>query len=161
MTILQALAALILAAATALGTLADTRLPDQLGGSDSLAAHRGAPVLLVVVDARRLGTVRAWERALSGRYPGLDVVTVADVNEQRPPTLERVSEVLAGRVPVDVRVLIDMERRFATTLGLDTSAPNLIVVDPAGAVVATFHGRHEPGLEGRVVEALAAAGVTP
>ena len=181
MTILQAIAVLTLAAASANGaqaewvlpdektaserlaanrTLLETRLPDQNGGSDSLAAHLARPVLLVVVDARKLGTIRRWEQALSGRFPHLDVVTVADVNEKNRPTLERVSEVLAKRVPAGVRVLIDMERLFATTLSLDTTAPNLVVIDPTGIPLTTVHGRYEPDLEADVVAALVEAGAS-
>ena len=69
----------------------DAQLPDQHGGSDSLAAHRGNAVVVVVVDARRLGTVRRWEQDLLTRFPKLHVLTVADVNETRPTTVERVS----------------------------------------------------------------------
>ena len=41
----------------------------------------GMPVVVVVVDARRLGTVRRWEQDLLTRFPKLHVLTVADVNE--------------------------------------------------------------------------------
>jgi hypothetical protein len=143
---LQSLAVTLLAAAAGLEALAALELPDQRGGADSLAAHRGQPVLVVVVDARRLGTVRRWERDLLERFPGLHVLTVADVNESRPTTVERVAEVLARRVPAEVPVLIDIERRWAVGLGLDTAAPNLLLVDARGAEAARFRGRHSEQL---------------
>lgn len=158
MAIQQSIAVLALAAAAGLGTLADTRLPDQHGGSDSLAAHRGSAVVAVVVDARRLGTVRKWEKELITRFPKLHVLTVADVNEKQPTTLERVSGVLAKRVPPEVTVLIDMERLWAREFGLDTSAPNLVVFDASGAVVAKFSGRYSDELAAQVVEQVGAAG---
>jgi hypothetical protein len=135
------LAAIVLAAGAGLAAVAGTELPDQHGGRDSLAAHAGEPVVVVVVDARRLGTVRRWEQELLARFPGLRVLTVADVNEQRPTELARVATVLARRVPPEVRVLIDMERQWALALGLDTAAPNLLLVSREGALVESFRGR--------------------
>lgn len=161
MAIHHLLAAVTLAAAAGLGALTDARLPDQHGGSDSLAAHRGHAVVVVVVDARRLGTVRKWEQELLTQFPKLHVLTVADVNETRPTTLERVSGVLAKRVPREVTVLIDMQRLWAQEFTLDTSAPNLVLFDAGGAVAGRFRGRYSAELAeevGRQVGAL--GGVT-
>lgn len=144
------LAAVTLATAAGLGALGDARLPDQHGGSDSLAAHRGNAVVVVVVDARRLGTVKKWEKDLLTRFPKLHVLTVADVNEKQPTTLERVSSVLAKRVPPEVTVLIDMERLWAQEFALDTEAPNLILFDGGGAVVGRFRGRFSEELAAEV-----------
>ncbi len=145
----SALAAIMLASAGP-GALDNVELPDQHGGRDSLAAHRGSEVVVLVVDARRLGTVRRWEQDLLTRFPELQVLTVADVNEQRPQSLERVAEVLNRRVPAEVNVLIDMERRWAHALELDTSAPNLIVFAPDGSLLAQFRGRWSPELAAEV-----------
>lgn len=135
------LAALLLAAGGALATVAGTQFPDQHGGSDSLAAHAGQPVVVVVVDARRLATVRRWEQELATRYPKLRLLTVADVNEEKPVELARVAAVLARRVPPEVAVLIDLERQWARALDLDTGAPNLLLVSPAGELVGRHRGR--------------------
>ena len=144
----------MLAASAGMAALSDAQLPDQRGGRDSLAAHRGNPVVVVVVDARRLGTVRRWEQDLLTRFPKLHVLTVADVNEKQPTTVERVAEVLGRRVPAEVTVLIDIERLWAHELGLDTSAPNLVVFAPDGTLVAQFRGRWSPELAAEVGKSL-------
>lgn len=144
------------ASAADLAPLAAVELPDQRGGHDRLDAHRGQPVVVVVVDARRLATGGKWAEELVARDPALQVMVVADVNESRPTTLERVREVLARRVPERARVLVDMERAWARGLGLDTAAPNLLVVDAAGALAARFRGRWSEPLAGEVAAALAA-----
>lgn len=156
MVIQGILAAVVLAAGAGLASVAGTVLPDQHGGRDSLAAHAGSPVLVVVVDARRLGTVRKWEQDLLGRFPALRVLTVADVNEERPAELGRVAAVLARRVPPEVAVLIDMERQWARALDLDTAAPNLLLVSREGELVARFRGRWSPEAAAPVVAGIAA-----
>jgi hypothetical protein len=147
----------MLAASAVPATLSGARLPDQHGGSDSLEAHRGNQVVAVVVDARRLGTVRRWEQDLLARFPTLHLLTIADVNEKRPTTVERVAEVLARRVPAEVRVLIDIDRLWARELALDTAAPNLIVIAPDGTLVARFRGRWSEDLAAEVGRSLGAA----
>jgi hypothetical protein len=154
--VIQAFAAVVLAAAAALGSLGALELPDQRGGHDSLDAHRGHPVLVVVVDARRLASVRRWERDLLTRYPKLHVLTVADVNESRPTTVGRVAEVLARRVPPEVAVLIDIERRWARELALDTASPNLLLVAPDGSLAQAFRGRYTDELAAEVATGIAA-----
>lgn len=154
MAIQQIFAAVILATAAGLSALSQAEMPDQRGGRDSLVAHLGHPVVVVVVDARRLGTVRKWEQDLLTRFPKLHVLTVADVNETRPSTVERVASVLARRVPPEVAVLIDMERLWAREFDLDTAAPNLVLVDVSGAVVGRFQGRFKPELAAEVGRAI-------
>lgn len=135
--------------------LARAVLPDQHGGHDSLAAHRGTPVVVLVVDARRMGSVRRWAEDLLARLPRLRLLLIADVNEARPVTLERVSEVLARRVPAEARVLIDMQRLWAEQFGLDTAVPNLFVVDARGDIVAQWRGHWSAELAQAVVDNLA------
>jgi hypothetical protein len=149
------LAAVVLAASAGLGALSEVQMPDQHGGRDSLAAHRGSQVVVVIVDARRLGTVRRWEQDLLTRFPQLHVVTIADVNEARPTTVERVAVVLNRRVPAEVRVLIDIERLWAREFDLDTSVPNLIVFAADGALRARFRGRWSEALAAQVGKTLA------
>ncbi|MBM4197006.1 MAG: hypothetical protein FJ197_07920 [Gammaproteobacteria bacterium] len=133
--------AVLLAATSGLGPLLELEWPDQRGGSGGLVAHRGQVAVVVVVDARRLAQVRRWEEQLLGRYPDLPVVTVADVDEDSKPELERVRTVLARRVPPEVSVLIDLERDWARTLSLDTGAPNILVLGGNGNVVEHLRGR--------------------
>lgn len=150
----HAIAAVLLAASAGLGALSEAQMPDQRGGRDSLAAHRGNPVVVVVVDARRLGTVRHWEQDLLTRFPKLHILTVADVNEKQPTTVERVAAVLSRRVPAEVTVLIDIERLWAREFELDTSAPNLVVFAPDGTLVARFRGRWSAELAAEVGRSL-------
>jgi hypothetical protein len=152
----HSLAAVMLAASGGLSPLSGAQMPDQHGGRDSLAAHRGNQVIVVVVDARRLGTVRRWEQDLMTRFPKLHILTVADVNEKRPTTVERVASVLNRRVPAEVTVLIDMERLWAREFELDTSAPNLVVFAPDGTLVARFRGRWTAELATEVGRSLTA-----
>lgn len=144
----------MLAASAGMTALSEAQMPDQHGGRDSLAAHRGNAVVVVVVDARRLGTVRRWEQDLLTRFPKLHILTVADVNEKRPTTVERVASVLGRRVPAEVTVSIDIERLWAREFELDTSAPNLIIFAPDGTLVARFRGRWTAELAAEVGKSL-------
>ena len=130
------------------------RLRDQHGIEDSLAAHRGRVVVVMVVEARRLRTLKAWERDLRERFDGIEFLRIAEVPDDPPPSYERVAAKLAEQVPEGVPVLIDMERRWATALGLDPGRPNLLLVNPAGGLEAVFTGRHEPGLAAEVAARL-------
>jgi hypothetical protein len=130
------------------------RLRDQYGVEDSLAAHRGRVVVVMVVEARRLRTLKAWERELRERFDDIEFLRIAEVPDDPPPSYERVAAKLAEQVPEGVPVLIDMERRWAATLGLDPSRPNLLLVNPAGGLEAVFAGRHDPGLAAEVAARL-------
>ncbi|HSL16439.1 MAG TPA: redoxin domain-containing protein [Methylomirabilota bacterium] len=153
------LAVMALAAPAAGGdsidALSTIELPDQHGGTDSLAAHRGRVVLVLVVTAKRLRTIRPWEEDLRQRFDELEVVRVTDVPPDSKASLDQVAEKLRERVPDGVSVLLDLERRWATALGLDTGTPNLLVIGPDGALLDAFAGRHDPELAGRVAAALA------
>jgi hypothetical protein len=153
-------AALILAstaAATAgdLGALSGLRLRDQYGAGDSLAAHRGRVVVVMVVDAERLRGLKAWERDLRERVEGFEVLRIAEVPLEPPTSYELVAAKLAEQVPEGVSVLIDLERRWAAELGLDASRPTLLLIDREGRLAATAAGRHEPALAAEVAARLA------
>ncbi len=157
--LVSCLAATAAAEQPSLKPLAALELRDLRGGTDSLAAHRGRPVVVMVVDARRLRTLKVWERDLRGRFGDLDYLRIADVPREPPTTYERVAEKLAQRVPEEVQVLIDMNGFWSTTLGLDTSRPNLLLMRADGTLAAAFEGRHDPQLAATVaaeVERLAA-----
>ncbi len=143
-------------AGTRLGVLAEREWTDQFGGRGGLLPHRGEPVVVVVVDARRLAQVRRWEQQLLTRFPDLRLVTIADMNERKPPELARVQAVLARRVPREVVVLIDIERLWARTLSLDTAVPNLLLVDRSGRIVERIRGRWNAAEGERVLAAVAA-----
>jgi hypothetical protein len=128
-------------AAGGLDSVAGLRLPDQLGGEDSLAAHRGELVVVSVIDADRLRKLKRCEKILRETFDDLGFLRIGEVPVEPPVTLERVATKLAERVPEGVPVLIDMERRWAIELELDASKPNLLVIDRSGALVTTHAGR--------------------
>ena len=138
--------------------LAEVVLPDQHGNEDSLAAHRGNVVVAMVVTARRLRNLKGWERELRAKFEDVDLVRVADVPEDPPVTYRDVADKLADRVPEEVAILIDIDRRWSSALDLDTERPNLLLIDADGRLVATYRGRPEPELveevAGRIEELL-------
>lgn len=142
----------------ALLPFATVNWPDQLGGRDSLAAHRPAPLVLIVVEARRLPLAGKWAEALTARQPGLTVLTLADAPPGVPVDPARFAATLRKRVPAGVRVWMDPGRRVATALGLATSEPQLLVVAGDGRVAAQVSGRLAPD---RLATVLAATGPLP
>lgn len=144
--------ALLSQGAASLADLEDVQLRDQFGKSDSLAAHRGRVVVVMVVDAKRLRNLKPWARALREHFDDVETILIAEVPADPPTTYDRVVEKLGERIPEDVPVLIDMESLWARTLGLDTSRPNLILVDRNGTLSVTYQGRYEPGLAATVVK---------
>lgn len=134
---------------------AEVEMSDQLGGSGSVAAFRGEPVVVMVVTASRLRNLKGWQRDLQERFEDLRFVLVADIPAEPPVTLDRVQEKLSSRVPEEVPVLIDLERRWATELELDTGRPNILLLDRAGELVARFRGRKEKVLVDEVGARLA------
>jgi hypothetical protein len=119
---------------------AEAELPDQLGGSGSVAAHRGEVTVAMVVTAARLRNLKAWQRDLQERLEGVTFVLIADVPSDPPVTLERVVSKLGEKVPEEVPVLIDLERLWATELELDTGRPNVLLFDRDGFLVESFRG---------------------
>jgi hypothetical protein len=119
-------------------------LRDQFGEAGQVAEHKGKAVVVIVVTARRLRTVKPWEQALLERYGDLQTILIADVPDEPPPSYDRVAAKLSQRVPDGVRVLIDLERAWATELSLDTSQPNLLLLDPEGRLVTSHAGRWSP-----------------
>jgi hypothetical protein len=119
----------------------EVSLPDQFGNTGSLAAHRGAVVVAIVVDVRRLSTIQRWGEALGSRHPRLHFLNIAQMPAGSPVDMARVTASLQKRVPATVPVLIDVERRWATAYGLDTRAPNLLVFDRSGTLVTSLRGR--------------------
>ncbi len=119
-------------------------MKDQFGDVSQIAVHRGDPAVVIVVTARRLRTVKPWEEALRERYGDLRTFLVADVPEEPPPSFERVAAKLEQRVPAGVQVLIDLDRGWAKELSLDTSRPNLLLLDAEGRLVDSYAGRWRP-----------------
>jgi len=142
--------------AEAVPAAADAALPDQHGRTDSVAAHRDHVTVVMVVTAARLRNLRAWQKELQERFDSVHFLLIADVPAEPAVTYERVAEKLAQRVPEEVSVLIDIERRWAEELDLDTDRPNLLLFDRQGLLVSTFRGRERPELVEQVSQALEA-----
>ena len=92
---------------------------------------------------------------------GAKAAFIAEVPADPPTTYERVVEKLGERIPDDVSVLIDMESLWAGALGLDSTLPNLLLVDREGNLSATYQGRYEPGLGATVVKHVEVLQATP
>lgn len=142
--------------ASALDAVSGVQLRDQYGQQGSLAEHRGHVVVVMVVTTKRLRNIKPWEKELRGRFEGIHYLRVADVPEGSRATYDRVAAKLVERVPDDVPVLIDVDGVWATELQLDTSRPNLLIVDADGHLVTTYRGRCTPELVAPVVETLEA-----
>lgn len=140
------------AATPAMERLAGLEFRDQHGQVDSLARRRGAPVVAVVVAVRRLAMIEQWERDLTARVPGIRFINVADLPEGA--SLDRTANMLRKRVPPDVNVLLDPTREWAVAYALDTAAPNLLVFDATGQLVARFRGRWTSELAAQVAGAV-------
>lgn len=149
---LNACASLLLAAGLSAATLdiAELRLRDQHGHEDSVAAHGRAVLVVIVVDAKRLRKIKGWEEGLVENVPGLEFLRIANVPAEPPVTEARVAEKLLQRVPEGISVLIDMERRWATTLSLDTSQPNILLFNQDGKIAARYRGHPTDGFLERV-----------
>jgi len=120
-------------------------LADQYGRRDRLEVYSGEAVVVIVVSAQRLRKLKKWEIAIRERYPSLRIVRIADVEaDDPPPTYEAVAERLRERVPEEISVWIDMDRVWETEFNLDTSMPNLLVLDADGSVRGTVRGRFSP-----------------
>jgi hypothetical protein len=136
-------------------------LRDQYGREGTPFADR-EPRVVIVVDARRLRRIKAWERALVTEFgEGLAVVRVADVPRSAPTQFEKVAAKLRRRVPEDVRVLVDLDGAWALAYELDTRQPNLLVFTGDGALAARHAGFYAESLFARVRADLERAGVVP
>jgi hypothetical protein len=134
--------------------MSHVKFRDQYGHEECLADHRGTVVVVMVVTAKRLRNIRPWERDLRQHFERIDYLRITDVPEDSPASYEQIAAKLTERVPDGVSVSIDRDRLWATTLGLDTQRPNLLLIDADGRLVETFHGKHSPELAREVVEAL-------
>ena len=123
--------------------IADLRLVDHFGRDDGLTDHRGRVVVAMVVTARRLRNLKAWETNLRARYDGLDFLRIADVPPDPPVTHEQVAQKFARRVPEEVPILIDLAGHWARELELDTSRPNVLLFDREGRLAGSFRERWE------------------
>jgi hypothetical protein len=129
-------------------------LRDQFGNTNSLLRQRGDAVVVVVVSVRRLSMIERWERDLSERVPGIRFLNIGDLPDDAPVDPGRTAAMLRKRVPEDVAVLMDIDRRWATHYALDTALPNLLVFDAEGQLIARFRGRWSAELAVQVATAI-------
>jgi len=139
-------------------------LRDQYGRGDSAGAKPDRAQAVFVVSARRLRRLKDWQRALDERLDGVGFLRVADVPPepgQPPPRFEDVAATLRKRVPEDVPVLIDVERRFDRQLDLDTREVNVLLFDASGRLAGRVRGRPTPdGVEQATAQLLKLPGVS-
>jgi hypothetical protein len=110
----------------------------------------------MVVTAKRLRNIRPWEQNLREHFDQLEYLRITDVPSDPPGSYEQIASKLLERVPEGVPVLIDLDRRWATVLGLDTERPNILLIDGNGKLVSAFRGRHSPELAAEVIRELEA-----
>lgn len=146
--------AAVAGAQSSIDVVTGLELRDQYGERDSLARHRGDVVVVMVVNAKRLRNIRPCEQQLRERFEDIHFLRIADVPEDSPATHESVAARLSQHVPEGVSVSIDLDRVWATELGLDTGRPNLLIIDRDGRLVDTFRGLCKPELVAPVVERL-------
>jgi hypothetical protein len=140
----------------ALDSVRQLSLRDQHGTEDSLQAHEGNVLVVLVVTAKRLRNIRPWEKDIREQLGDVDFLRITDVADDSTATFERIAKKLQERVPKEISVLIDVERRWATALGLDTGRPNILLIDGDGKLVAAYRGRHSPELAAAVIDELRA-----
>ena len=139
--------AVLLAAAAGLAQAAGVAdapvgLKDQFGaegGLDTAAAERQ---IAIVVSAKRLRRLKAWERAVREIDADVNIVRVADVPRTAPTEYERVAEKLRKRLPPDVPVLIDLEGVWASVFELDVNVPTVLVFGADGTLLARHAGMY-------------------
>ncbi|MGI9341780.1 MAG: TlpA family protein disulfide reductase [Gammaproteobacteria bacterium] len=128
------------------GTPELPQLVDQFGAPVTLDRDAGEIQIAIVVSAKRLRRIKAWEKALRKEFPDLTVVRVADVPRSSPTDYEKVAEKLRKRLPEDVPVGIDLAGEWASALDLDTSVPNVLVFDQAGELAYRQSGMYKKSL---------------
>jgi len=116
-------------------------LPAHGGGTVALDDYARAPVLVIVVNARRLRHVQRWEESLRAELPDLQSMRIADVGQEPKPALTDVVRKLAKRVPPEVSIAIDLDNVWADRFGLDTREPCLLLFDADRQLVASWRGR--------------------
>lgn len=125
-------------------------LEDQFGKADSLAAHRGRPVVVLVVDGDRLRQIKGFEVDLRERFDGLDYIRVVQIPQQPGVRPEGVAKKLREKVPQDVSVLIDSDNVWSSVYGLDTRETSVLLFDRESRLVARFEGKRDGALVGRI-----------
>ncbi|NND37308.1 MAG: hypothetical protein HKN81_09270 [Gammaproteobacteria bacterium] len=131
-------------------------LPDQFGDEIGLDADAGRVRVAIVVSARKLRRIKPWEKAMREEFPDLVVVRIADIPQTSPTNYDSVARKLRKRLPEDVPVGIDLEGRWAETLGLDTTVPNVLVFDADGKLTYQQSGMYKkskyPSLQGALLD---------
>lgn len=156
--LLAAIAATAVAGAAEPDTAELPQLVDQFGQPVALDRDTGEVQVAIVVSAKKLRRIKAWEKALRKEFPDISVVRVADVPQSSPTDYAKVAEKLRKRLPEDVPVGIDLAGEWASALDLDTSVPNVLVFDAAGELAFRQSGMYKKALYPPLQDALSDAG---
>ncbi len=127
-------------------------LPDQFGGSVSLADHRGKVCLVLAIDVRRLRRIKRWELALVAQFPDLAVLRIAMLPADS--NLDRVTSFLQSRVPAGVSIGMDQHGVWTTAFDLAGKKPNLLVFSASGHLHSQHSGNFSQELLHRAVAAI-------
>lgn len=122
---------------------------DQFGQPVSVRDSEPAVRVAILVSAKRLRRLRKWETALRNRFPGLDILRVADVPRDAPTRYEDVAEAFRKRLPENVGVGIDLAGDWAGQLEVDPSVPNILVFTSSGDLEAVHSGMFSNALFAR------------
>ncbi len=115
-------------------------LIDQFGETGGLATDAAGLQVAIVVSAKRLRRLKAWEQAIREIDTEVPIVRVADVPRTAPTEYESVAEKLRKRLPPDVNVLVDLQGVWAAAYALDVNVPNVLIFDGSGALLAVHSG---------------------
>jgi hypothetical protein len=140
------IAALLPATGTAFDGNSLPAVIDQFGQPVSISDSKPTVRVAILVSAKRLRRLRKWETALRKRFPGLDILRVADVPRDAPTRYEDVAEAFRKRLPEDVGIGIDLAGDWAGQLEVDPSVPNILVFTSSGDLEAVHSGMYSNAL---------------
>lgn len=137
---------------------ASLTLTDQYGQTGGLRSDLDGLQVAIVVSAKRLRRLKAWEQAIREIDADVPLVRVADVPRTAPTDFDTVAEKLRKRLPPDVNVLIDLEGVWASAYELDPDVPNVLIFDGAGALLSVHSGMFKPSYREDLEAGLTPAG---
>jgi hypothetical protein len=120
----------------------DQPLPSLRHADVTVAASSERPTIVIVVAAKRLRLTKAWEIAIREELDDIEMVRIADL--EPGVDLDEVRSKLKRRIPDEIDLLLDPKSSWATTLELDASQPNLLLLLPDGSVQLLARGRYSP-----------------
>lgn len=125
------------------GDVSSLSLRDQFGEPGGLTTEVAGLQLAIVVSAKRLRRLKAWEQAIRKIDEDVSIIRVADVPRTAPTEYETVAAKLKKRLPPDLAVLIDLKGVWAMAFELDVNVPTVLIFDGAGVLLARHAGMYK------------------